>query len=72
MRFNQQEKMEVINLVENSDLSSNRTLKELGIHKRTYYNWYGRYIADGLDGLAPAKARRQVWNKIPLNKRIRL
>ena len=65
MRFNQQEKMEVINLVENSDLSANRTLKELGIHKRTYYNWYSRYIADGLDGIAPAKARRQVWNKIP-------
>ena len=65
MRFNQQEKMEIINLVDNSDLSANRTLKELGLHKRTYYNWYKRYLEEGLDGLAPAKRRRQTWNKIP-------
>jgi transposase InsO family protein len=65
MRFTQQEKMEIINLVDNSDLSTNRTLKELGLHKRTYYNWYKRYLEGGLDGLAPAIVRRQTWNKIP-------
>jgi len=68
MRFSQQEKMEIINLVDNSDLSANRTLKELGLHKRTYYNWYKRYLVSGYDGLAPAKARRQTWNKIPLKE----
>lgn len=66
MRFTQQEKMEIINLVEGSDLSANRTLKELGLHKRTYYNWFNRYLVAGYDGLAPAKVRRQTWNKIPI------
>lgn len=66
MRFTQQEKYEIISLVDNSDLSANRTLKELGIHKRTFYNWYKRYLEDGIDGLAPkAKGRQQTWNKIP-------
>ena len=65
MRFSQQEKYEIIQLVDGSDLSTNRTLKELGIHKRTYYNWYKRYLVGGYDGLALPKARRQTWNKIP-------
>jgi len=68
MRYTQQEKMEIIDLVDNSDLSANRTLKELGLHKRTYYNWYKRYLVAGYDGLAPAKVRRQTWNKIPLKE----
>ena len=66
MRFTQQEKYEIICLVDGSDLSANRTLKELGIHKRTFYNWYKRYLEGGYDGLAPkAKGRHQTWNKIP-------
>lgn len=66
MRFSQQEKYEIIRLVDGSDISANRTLKELGIHKRTYYNWYKRYLEGGYDGLASkAKGRHQVWNKIP-------
>jgi len=70
MRLSQQEKYEIIKLVEGSDLSANRTLKELGIHKRTYYNWYHRYLEGGYDGLAPkAKGRHQTWNKIPVEQR---
>ena len=66
MRFTQQEKYEIISLVDGSDLSANRTLKELGIHKRTFYNWYKRYLEGGYDGLAEkAKGRHQTWNKIP-------
>ena len=66
MRFTQQEKHEIILLVDGSDLSANRTLKELGIHKRTFYNWYKRYLEGGYDGLAQkAKGRNQTWNKIP-------
>jgi putative transposase len=66
MRFNQKEKYEMIRLVDGSDLSVNRTLKELGIHKRTYYNWYAKYLEGGYDGLASkAKSHRQTWNKIP-------
>ena len=72
MRFNQQEKHEIIRLVDGSDLSANRTLKELGIHKRTYYNWYKRYLEKGFDGLAPVKASRQTWNKIPQEQKNRV
>lgn len=70
MRFTQQEKHEIIRLVDGSDLSANRTLKELGLHKRTYYNWYARYLENGIDGLASrSKGRRQTWNKIPQKER---
>ncbi len=56
-------------LVDSSDLSANRTLEELGIHKRTFYNWYKRYLEGGYDGLATkAKGRNQTWNKIPLEQ----
>jgi len=69
MRFTQEEKYEIIRLVDGSDLSANRTLKELGIHKRTFYNWYRRYLEGGYDGLAQkAKGRNQTWNKIPLEQ----
>ena len=61
MRFSQQEKFEIIRLVDGSDLSANRTLKELGIHKRTYYNWYNRYLEGGYD--AKAKGRHQPWKR---------
>ncbi len=66
MRFSQQEKHEIIRIVTGSDLSANRTLKELGLHKRTFYNWYARYLDGGFDGLASkARGRRQTWNKLP-------
>ena len=69
MRFTQDEKHEIIRMVTRSDLSVNRTLKELGLHKRTFYNWYARYLQLGYDGLAPkAKGRRQTWNKRPVHE----
>jgi len=70
MRLNQQEKQEIIRLVENSELSATRTLKELGIHKSTFYKWYDRYLEQGYEGLAakPCK-RKQYWNQIPQKER---
>ena len=66
MRFSQAEKMEIIRIVEDSELGVNRTLKELGIHKSTFYQWYGRYQQSGYAGLAPQKrAVNSFWNKIP-------
>jgi transposase InsO family protein len=66
MRFTPSEKMEIIRLVEGSELSVNKTLKELGIHKSTFYNWYNRYLQDGPSGLNPKKPnRKDFWNKIP-------
>ena len=39
MRYTQSEKKEIIRIVEESELGVNRTLKELGIHKSTFYQW---------------------------------
>jgi len=55
MRFTQGEKMEIIQIVGDSELGVNRTLKELGIHKSTFYQWYGKYQDGGYHGLAPKK-----------------
>lgn len=66
MRLTTSEKMELIRLVEQSDWSVRRTLKELGIHKSTFYSWYKQYREEGIEGLKPKKAKRkQYWNKIP-------
>ncbi len=64
MRFSQQEKYEIIRIVEESEIGVNRTLKELEISKSTFYNWYGRYLQKGFDGLV-SKQRHSTWNKIP-------
>jgi putative transposase len=66
MRFNQAEKYEIIRLVEDSEIGPIRTIKELGINKSTFYNWYGRYRKGGYDALgANDKNRNSFWNKIP-------
>lgn len=66
MRFSQAEKYEIIRIVEGSEIGPGRTLRELGINKSTFYNWYGRYREHGYDGLAPRpRARNSYWNKIP-------
>lgn len=66
MRFTQEEKYEIIRLMEESELGVNRTLNELNISKRTFYNWYGKYKEEGYDGLAPKKRKpRSQWNRIP-------
>lgn len=66
MRLSQSEKYEIICLVEKSTESVNKTLKDLGIHKRTFYNWYNLYKSKGFDGLAPKQTnRKNYWNQIP-------
>jgi transposase-like protein len=66
MRYRQSEKMEIIRLVEESDLPVKRTLDELDIPKSTFYRWYRQYEEDGYDGLVsrPPNANR-FWNRIP-------
>ena len=66
MRRPASEKMEIIRLVEGSDLSVRRTLRELDIPRSTFYGWYRRYQEGGLDGLSDHKPSPQrTWNKIP-------
>ncbi len=65
MRISAAEKLEIIQLVDRSELGVNKTLKELGIHKSTFYKWYQAYLANGPDGLQPHKRTRRQWNSIP-------
>lgn len=65
MRLSASEKQEIIHLVERSDLGVNKTLKELGIHKSTFYKWHQAYLSKGSEGLLPQKRSRRQWNSIP-------
>jgi putative transposase len=70
MKYNQAEKYEIIRLVEGSTLGIRRTLKQLGVSKSTFYDWYRRYLEDGFEGLqAASKHPRQFWNRIPNSER---
>jgi transposase InsO family protein len=66
MRHSQQEKLEIIRIVEDSHIGVKRTLDELGINRSTFYKWYQRYQVEGYDGLANRyRPPRQFWNSIP-------
>lgn len=66
MRYSQAEKMEIIGLVEGSDLSVTQTLGQLGLPRSTFYDWYQRYQQRGYEGLANRSSQpRQFWNRIP-------
>ena len=70
MHYSQREKYEIIQLVEQSDLGVNRTLRELKVNKTTFYNWYNAYVEMGFDGLArKASKRTGSWNKINMADR---
>jgi len=66
IRRSPEEKLEIIHLVEHSNLSVKWTLEELDIPRSTFYRWYGQYQEDGPDGLRDQKPNpRQFWNRIP-------
>lgn len=64
MHYSPSEKLEIIRLVEQSDLGVNRTLKELKVNKSTFYKWYNRYRSEGKQGLQRKKNPVVSWNKI--------
>ena len=51
MRRTSSEKMELIRLVEDSDLPTRETLWHLGIAPSTFYGWYERFLAGGQEAL---------------------
>jgi len=70
MRLSAAEKEEIIRMVEGSELGVNKTLRQLGIHKSTFYIWYKLYHDHGIDGLKPRKiSNRQRWNSIPQSEK---
>jgi putative transposase len=66
MRYTASEKLEIIQLIEKSNLSVRRTLGQLDIPKSTFYGWYRRYVEGGVDALEdqPTKPAK-IWNKVP-------
>ena len=70
MRRSAGEKMEIINIVRDSELGVIRTVRELGINKSTFYGWYNNYLLYGFEGLKPSKPnRKHFWNRIPDQER---
>ncbi len=66
MRFTVSEKQEIIQMVTRSEIGVNKTLREIGLNKSTFYNWYNAYSENGVDGLIPNKrSRNRQWNSIP-------
>ena len=66
MRRSASEKMEIIRIVQDSELGVKQTLEELGISRSTFYVWYKNYLENGYEGLRPKSPnRKSFWNKIP-------
>ena len=60
------EKLAIIRLVEDSELSIRRTLAEINVSRSSFYRWYRAYERDGYEGLDNcSRASPQHWNKIP-------
>ena len=66
MMYTASEKLAIIRLVEESELSIRRTLREIKVSRTSFYRWYRAYEKNGLDGLENGnRAVRQHWNRIP-------
>jgi len=66
MRYSQSEKMQIIQLVEESTVSVKQTLLELNINRSTFYKWYRRYEEGGFEALANRyRPPKQFWNAVP-------
>lgn len=64
MRYPASEKLEIIKLVEQAHLPAICTLDQLGVARRTFYRWYGRYLEGGPEALADRpSAPSRAWNR---------
>jgi putative transposase len=73
MRYSRSEKMEIIKLVEDSDLSVRRTLDQLDVPRSSFYRWYDKYSHGGFDALgSKLTGPNRFWNKIPKCERERV
>ena len=72
MRMTPSEKLEIIKLVEQSELGVNETLRQLDVPRSSFYRWYRRYSEEGFAGLSAKPSPRQFWNRIPDEERERV
>ena len=65
MRYPASEKLEIIQIVEQSHLPAKRTLDQLGVGRRTFYRWGDRFLEGGPEALedrpsSPSRARNRI------------
>lgn len=73
MRYSSSEKLEIIRLVESSQLPVRRTLAELDVARSTFYSWYRCYTEGGYEGLKNRRpGPRRFWNRIPEQEKQRI
>src|SRR4051812_9082524 len=73
MRYPASEKLEIIQLVEQSHLPARHTLEKLGIPRATFHRWYDRFLNGGVDALEDRWPwPKRVWNRIPEEVRERI
>lgn len=66
MSLSASEKIEVIRIVEESELSIRQTLSELDISRSSFYRWYQDYQTGGPEALENrSRSPRRLWNKLP-------
>src|SRR3954462_3755257 len=66
MKYSASEKLEIIQLVEESALPVRRTLEKIGIPRATFYRWADLYQSGGPEALGDRSPRPdRVWNRIP-------
>ena len=66
MMYTASEKLAIIRLVEESELSVRRTLREIKVNRSSFYRWYAAYEQGGLDSLEnQSRVSRCHGNKIP-------
>ncbi len=66
LQYPASEKLEIIRIVEQSQLPAKLTLDKLGIARRTFYRWYDRYLEGGPEALEDRpSAPSRIWNRIP-------
>ena len=75
MRYPAAEKLEIIQLVEQSHLPVRRSLEQIGIPRSTFYRWCDLYQTGGPEALrrfGTALGLDRVWNRIPDDVRARI
>ena len=66
MRYPAAEKLEIIRLVEQSQLSVRRTLSKIGFPPTTFYRWCDRFVEHGPERLEDrSSSPSRVLNRIP-------
>ena len=58
--YSASEKLAIIRLVEDSELSICRTLVEINVSRSSFYRWYQAYERAGPDGLKPRICKKQI------------